>query len=183
MIRAEELRSLSVRISTGRMMEIERFYHVCFAATKTTQAAGLTPYPRLRGNNRAKEKGEKMKIINVSPHEMTFADPKDPERIITVPSSGILINAKFEEEPAGNHISGAALVRTRLVPNPESEAELARLENENPGAVIVGSIIAAQAFPGRVFALISVPGFERVHTDKKRMRMDKFTTFGDAPQT
>lgn len=42
---------------------------------------------------------------------------------------------------------------------------------------VVGSIIAAQAYPGRVVAMTPVPGFERVSPAEKRMRCDKFTTF------
>ena len=47
----------------------------------------------------------------------------------------------------------------------------------NGTLVIVGSIIAAQAYPGEVAAMTPVEGFERVAPDQKRMRCDKFTTF------
>ena len=89
----------------------------------------------------------------------------------------MLVNARPVEEPAGIHPSGAELVRTRFVADPASEEALSRLEAENPSAIIVGSIIAAQAFPGRVVALIPVAGFERVPPAEKRMRDDKFTIF------
>ena len=56
-------------------------------------------------------------------------------------------------------------------------AKLEKLESENPDAVIIGSMIAAQAFPGRVCAMIAAAGFERVPPDQKRMRDDKFTIF------
>jgi hypothetical protein len=52
------------------------------------------------------------------------------------------------------------------------------VEAAHPGAVVLGSIIAAQAFPGRVLALTPAPGFERVPPSEKKMRADKFTTFG-----
>ena len=74
-----------------------------------------------------------------------------------------------------SHPSGAELVRTRFVTDPDNDRELARLEAENPGSIIVGSIIAAQAYPGRALALVPVPGFERVPPAEKRMRDDKFT--------
>ena len=61
--------------------------------------------------------------------------------------------------------------------SPEAEEALARLEAENPGAIIVGGIIAAQAFPKRVLAIVPVEGFERVPPAEKRMRDDKFTVF------
>ena len=117
-----------------------------------------------------------MNIINVTPHPITMQDWEG--NVYTVEPCGVLINACPVEEAAGTHLSGAKLVRTRFEADPTSEEALARLERENPGAVIVGSIIAAQAFPGRVFAMVPVPGFERVPPAEKRMRDDKFSTFG-----
>lgn len=118
------------------------------------------------------------KIINVTPHSIRFKGHGTLADVIyEIPPCGVLINARPEEESAGNHPSGAWLVKTRFVADPESEKELVRLEKENPGAVIVGSIIAAQAFPGRVFAMVPVTGFERVPPAEKIMRDDKFTTF------
>ena len=116
-----------------------------------------------------------MKIINVTPHPVTMQDQAG--RVYTVEPCGTIINARPVEEDAGIHPSGAELVRTRFVADPASEEALARLEQENPGAVIIGSIIAAQAFPGRVLAMVPAPGFERVPPAEKRMRDDKFTTF------
>jgi len=116
-----------------------------------------------------------MKIINVTPHPITMQGPKG--NVYTVEPCGVLINARPVEEAAGVHPSGAELVRTRFEADPASGEALAKLEAENPGAIIVGSIIAAQAFPGRVLAMIPVPGFERVPPAEKRMRDDKFTTF------
>jgi len=115
------------------------------------------------------------KIINVTPHPIRFQNV-DGE-VYEVEPSGVLINARPVEEAAGTHPSSAELVRTRFEADPTSVKELDRLERENPGAIIVGSIIAAQAFPGRVFAMVPVPGFERVPPAEKRMRDDKFTTF------
>lgn len=114
-------------------------------------------------------------IINVTPHPLRFQSAEG--EVYEVPPSGVVINARAVEESAGAHPSGAELVRTRFVADPASEEALARLEAENPGAIIVGSIIAAQAFPGRVLALVPAPGFERVTPEQKRMRDDKFTTF------
>jgi len=43
--------------------------------------------------------------------------------------------------------------------------------------IIVGSIIAAQAYPGQVVALMPAKGYERRPPSEKRMRADKFTVF------
>ena len=141
-----------------------------------------------------------MKIVNTTPHPCTFQGMDKVEycescggagmgcpfcnhgvatvsNLYTVEPCGVLINARPVEEPAGRHPSGAVLVRTRFKATAEAEAELSHLEQENPGAIIVGSIITAQAFPGRVFAMVPVPGFERVPPAEKRMQDDKFTIF------
>lgn len=43
--------------------------------------------------------------------------------------------------------------------------------------IVVGSIIAAQAYPGDVCAMIPAEGFERVPPEQKKMRPDKFTIY------
>ena len=138
-----------------------------------------------------------MKIINVTPHPVTFQSWNG--RVYEVEPCGVLINARpvettvrylptcghgggtddcpLEHGQCSSCIEAAELVRTRFEADPASEEALTKLERENPGAVIVGSIVAAQAFPGRVLAMIPVPGFERVPPAEKRMRDDKFTTF------
>ena len=87
-----------------------------------------------------------MKIINTTPHVIRFQNAAGD--VYEVEPSRVLVNARPAEEPAGVHPSGAELVRTKFVADPASEEALARLEQENPGAIIIGSIIAAQAFPG-----------------------------------
>ena len=117
----------------------------------------------------------KMKVINTTPHPVRFQSA-DGE-VYEIEPCGVLVNARPVEEFAGVHSSGVMLVRTKFVADPASEEALSRLEVENPGAIILGSIIAAQAFPGRVLAMVPAPGFERVPPAEKRMRDDKFTTF------
>ncbi|MGB9879605.1 MAG: hypothetical protein ACPLRM_02470 [Anaerolineae bacterium] len=112
--------------------------------------------------------------VNVTPHPITL---QKGEQVFTVEPSGVLINARPEECHARTLPGGIQLVRTAFVPDPASAAALDAIEKEVPGAVVIGSIIAAQAFPGRVFAMVPVPGFERVPPEQKRMRADKFTTF------
>lgn len=136
-----------------------------------------------------------MKIINTTPHAIRF---QRGTHVYEVEPCGVLVNARPVEEHFGWKLSCGAyspaecpekhghcegcpfaveLVCTRFEATPEAEKALSRLERENPGAIIVGSIIAAQAFPGRVLALVPVEGFERVPPDQKRMRDDKFTVF------
>ena len=65
----------------------------------------------------------------------------------------------------------------------EGEEIITKLQNwanENFPAYdlrIVGSIIAAQAYPGDVVGMTPAPGYERVAPNEKRMSLDKFTVF------
>lgn len=115
-------------------------------------------------------------IINTTPHALTMTDLASGE-VYTVAPCGVLINAKATEVAVGTHPSGAKLVKVVFTADEANTAALAKLEEEKPDAVIIGSMIAAQAFPGRVVAMIAAPGFERVPPDQKRMRDDKFTVF------
>lgn len=117
-----------------------------------------------------------VRFVNTTPHEINlmWADGEE----FAVPASGILVNAKVFETDAGSHPSGAVLVRTSFEVSEADSAKLTEIEAAHPGAVVLGSIIAAQAFPGRVLALTPAPGFERVPPSEKKMRADKFTTFG-----
>lgn len=136
-----------------------------------------------QGKFRESGEGGKVEVVtsrgvtfaSVAPHEMRLRWPDGEEFV--VPPSGVVVNAAPVEENAGLHPSGATLVRTRFVVSEAEEAKLAAVEAKHPGAVVLGSIIAAQAFPGRVLALVPVPGFERVPPAEKRMRADRFTTF------
>ncbi len=120
-------------------------------------------------------------IVNVTPHAITFAACECREACehpqVTVQPSGTVISARVTETVAGSGPSGVALVRTTFSATDEAAMQLAALHDAHPGAVVVGSIIAAQAFPGRVFAMTPAPGFERVAPELKRMNPHKFTTF------
>lgn len=115
-----------------------------------------------------------VQIINVTPHPITFdMDGK----AVNVPVSGVIINAKaLERNVSKQH--NYELVTTVFVEDPQSEMDLSALEYHYPSALIVGSIIAAQAYPGaRVVAMVPAVGYERVAPAEKRMRTDKFTVY------
>ncbi len=116
------------------------------------------------------------KIINVTPHELSFVCSSSGTWY-TLEPSGVVINATPHEVECPEHSYGISLVKTTFSASEAEEAKLALLEQQNPGAIVVGSLIAAQAFPGRILAMVPAPGFERVAPAEKRMRDDKFTTF------
>lgn len=116
-------------------------------------------------------------IVNATPHDLTFLDG---EEVVTVPTSvkagektgPLVINARSSEVVVGEH-----LVRTSFAGDEAGEAIIAAIEETLPGAFIVGSIIAAQAYPGKVVGMTPAPGYERVAPSEKRMSVEKFTTF------
>lgn len=114
-------------------------------------------------------------VLNATPHPLTMQDTNGD--LVTVPTS-VLINAKAEEKAVND-----LFVTTVFVGTPEGKEIIRDIEGTyretgcTDRLVIVGSIIAAQAYPGKVVGLCPVPGYERVAPSEKRMRCDKFTVF------
>ena len=119
--------------------------------------------------------GNNVTIINTTPHSVTIQDTDGTP--ITVPNS-VILNAKAEEKQVSD-----LFVKTVFVPTEEGKeiiSEIKKTFKSQIGTgtlVIVGSMIAAQAYPEDVVAMTPVPGYERVKPAEKRMRCDKFTTF------
>lgn len=113
-----------------------------------------------------------VEVVNTTPHPITFGVG---EETISVPTS-VLINAKATETLARTE-TGVDYVKTVFEGTSEGEEVIEKILQEYPGAVIVGSIVAAQAYPGKVFGMTPLPGYERVAPAEKRMNPHKFTTF------
>jgi len=110
-------------------------------------------------------------VFNGAPHQITFWKPgwKD---VVNVESDGI-ISAEICEQAVYSTLEGVTLVKTRYKPTPDGDKIVAEALDE--ADVIVGSIIAAQAYPGVVFGGVAAPGYERVA--EKRILPDKFVVF------
>lgn len=130
---------------------------------------------------------EGTRIVNTTPHSITFGIEKEGGAIgevipVEVPPCGILINAKAVEKTVKTE-GGVEYVSTVFEGTPEGEKLITEIEeflsdpDEESEAVIVGSIIAAQAYPGRVVGMVPLPGYERVAPQEKRMDPHKFTIF------
>lgn len=119
--------------------------------------------------------GNNVAIINTTPHSVTIQDTDGTP--ITVPNS-VILNAKAEEKQVSD-----LFVKTVFVPTEEGKEIISDIKKDFESQigtgtlVIVGSMIAAQAYPEDVVAMTPVPGYERVKPADKRMRCDKFTTF------
>lgn len=121
-------------------------------------------------------------IVNVTPHPITFGT--DDGGTITVPCSGIIVNAKTTERQVGDD-----LVTTEFTKSKEDIKKISRIKrwygakSQWEGATfgdgskplrIVGSIIAMNAYPGVIYGMVPLKGFERVPPDQKRMDPHKF---------
>ncbi len=122
-------------------------------------------------------------VVNTTPHPISFLN-REGETVV-VPSSVApgertspwVVNAKAVEEQVSDD-----LVRTVFVGTPEGEVILDQLEQwareeGHDNLRIIGSIIAAQAYPGRVLGMCPAPGYERVAPAEKRMTTQKFTVY------
>lgn len=115
-------------------------------------------------------------VCNVTPHDINF----DVDgTVVAVPKSGVILNAKPEEIQVSDD-----LVETRFVGTDEGRALIDEIKATHAASEdaelplrIVGSIIAAQAYPGKVVAMTPAPGFERVAPAEKRMNPRKFTIY------
>jgi hypothetical protein len=112
-------------------------------------------------------------IFNATPHTIRFwaAGWQEPIEIET----DEVVNATIEEHGVG-YTHRYALVTTRFTGN-DAGLDVIRRALRAGADLIVGSIIAAQAYPGEIVAMCPAEGYERVPPAEKRMRPDKFTVY------
>lgn len=115
-------------------------------------------------------------IFNATPHPLNFWDPITKE--VTVAKSDIIINTR-PVETVVERWKGAEFVTVAYQPE-DSGTDLIRfIEAEHPNTLIVGSVLAAMAYPGEVVASIPLKGGDRLRskTASRRVCSDRFTTF------
>lgn len=116
-----------------------------------------------------------VKVLNCTPHSVTF---RSGENDMIVEPSGAKLQALPVEEAVGE-IGQARIVKTVFNPTESGLKELEEIEKRDPDLKVIGSLVSAQAYPGRVFSMAPAPGFERVPVDQKRMDPFKFTVFNE----
>lgn len=94
--------------------------------------------------------------------------------IVILEPCGATLNARSDESPASGPVSGVEFVRTIYLPSREGDEELDGISER---VLVIGSIIAAQAWPGRVVALVPVRGTERAKPEEKLFEPAKFIVF------
>jgi hypothetical protein len=115
-----------------------------------------------------------IEIINATPHSLVFHDREWDEDTVTVPSHCV-INAYSINELIYEG-KGVEFVTVRFVQKDEGRELLDELRKEHPKALIVGSVIAAQAYPEEVVA--PIPWYRgREHKNYRLLRPNRFTIF------
>lgn len=118
-----------------------------------------------------------LRRVYLTPHDVTLQDTGGTLK--QVPQYGVLVNAKAVETQIND-----LYVSTVFVGNETGRRTIADIKhwftkNNRTGErlVILGSIIAAQAYSGDVVAMVPVPGYERVAPQEKRIQCDRFAVF------
>lgn len=135
------------------------------AIDETLRELGLTIEPTEFSNG--------VRILNCTPHVVRFLDNED---IVEVPPCGITLPARADEQ-VDYRTKTVELVRTVFIPDTEQLRIVQELLQYYYEVLLVGSIISAQAYAGDVVGMIPVQGYERVSSDKKLMRIDKFNVY------
>lgn len=113
------------------------------------------------------------KVINATGHSITFDGDGE---VAVLPSTKYIISCRSVEEEVDRK-NGIALIRRRFEPKEESTKIIQAIEELHPGKLIIGSVLAAQAYPGKVFALVPAFGFENKPPNKRRAVPDQLITF------
>lgn len=110
-------------------------------------------------------------ICNVTPHPLTMAFGQD---VYEVPVDKI-INAKAVNVTV--HNSGLyRLVSVNFVQTDEGNETIAYLKKKYPGAILLGSVIAAKAYPGRIYSPVRLDS-ARYDKGNYIISSQRFTTF------
>ena len=114
-------------------------------------------------------------ICNVTPHPLPFWCGEE-YKVIEVGSDGV-VNAL----PVITEVSkgvGYTLTTVNYIPSPSSEVFLSLLRERYPDALIVGSIIAAQAYREKIFAPVPLKRERHMYKINRRLvHSDVFTVF------
>lgn len=115
-------------------------------------------------------------VVNTTPHAVTMVNA-DLSLQTTVPVSGALINAKAVTSSVDSGISGVKYQHTSFVADQNTMDTLKAFKAQYPNVVIIGSLIAAQAYPGLVVAMVAHHDYMRVAPQDKKMLIDTYTVY------
>lgn len=112
-------------------------------------------------------------IYNVTSHDLHFY--VDGKRPVVAPTDGIVNAAPETADVLVNN--RYTLVSVKFNPIASGWEVINRIKGERADALIVGSMIAAQTYPGDVVASVPYHGSRGFSQFKKLIRSDRFTIF------
>jgi hypothetical protein len=116
-----------------------------------------------------------MKIINTTPHAIVFLS-EDGQEFEVLPCGKVV--SATPVEALVRESNGVSFVRAVFLPSDEGERIIDELLSEyGNDAILVGSIIAAQAYSGKVVGMCPAAGYGRRPVAEKRMDPMRFSTF------
>lgn len=117
-----------------------------------------------------------IKVVNTTPHAITMVT-RDLSTQVQIPVSGVLINATATTTPVDSGIVGVKYQKTQFIPDVNTLRTLKDFKSQYPDVVVIGSLIAAQAYPGLVAAMVAHPDYMRVAPQDKKMLIDTYTIY------
>ena len=117
-----------------------------------------------------------VKVVNTTPHAIRLTDD-DLALDISVQPSGVLVHAKADTAEVHSSIDGVCYQMTKFIADNDTLEALKEFKLQHPDVVVIGSLIAAQAYPGIVVAMVAHPTLMRVPPQEKRMLFNKFTVY------
>ena len=107
-------------------------------------------------------------LINATGHDLVFLD--EAGRDLLVPPSGIVIRAKRLLIPRGT-VAGLPTYEQSYVPTQDAIRNIEVIYSNYPNAVLIGSIVSAQVYAGKVFSVIAASGYGSLPPEKRRYRL------------
>lgn len=117
-----------------------------------------------------------VKVVNTTPHAITLVDSSLSFQV-SVPSSGALVNAKVQTQDVDSNIKGVTLNTPKFIADTTTLTILQQFKHDYPDVVVIGSILACQAYTGLVYGLIAHPDFQRVAPADKKMLYNSYTIY------
>ena len=75
-----------------------------------------------------------VEVVNTTPHPIRFLDG---DKVVTVPQSGVLINAKVVEKKVKGKIKGVTFVTSEFMPTDEGIKNISLIQRAFPKALII----------------------------------------------
>lgn len=176
-----DLHEATLRIQSTRIC-VEIRDSGCLVYNHAESGAWFADTVRFNSFKENKRKDDVMKTLpngitiwNATPHPIRFWK-EGWDTPVEVETDEVISATISEETVSSKGLPNVEFVTTEFLPQ-DGGWHLIEEAYEMGADLIVGSIIAAQAYPGDVVAMTPSPGYERVPPNKKRMNPDKFTTF------